>query len=203
MKLFIFVKQGSVPDQMLPQAAVYAGLGCFYKFRETDEVDEWLKSGGEEVVCVVDGMVMEKARGLRGNASISADGKEFGLAFLPCGPKSPQGQELAKLAQTAMGTMASKNPILFFKDAWERGLSGDARDNNVIVGITIGRSLEKVQLVMNTPGSRELFERVIGEPWEKWYQETWPQWFMQTADYVQRIANQGKTEEKGKIITKF
>jgi peptidyl-tRNA hydrolase len=85
MKMYILIKD-SVPLGYAMVAAAHASLAAYLKFRDCEEVQEWLAGSFRKAVCKVSEEEFEKAKGVPDHVVLTEsalDGHEVAIAFRP------------------------------------------------------------------------------------------------------------------------
>ena len=85
MKMYILIK-GSVPLGYAIVAAAHASLAVYLKFRDCDEVQQWLAGPFRKAVCKVSEEEFEKAKGVLDHVVLTEsalDSQEVAIAFKP------------------------------------------------------------------------------------------------------------------------
>jgi len=85
MKMYILIKD-DVPAHFAVVAASHASLACYLKFKEMPEMREWVSGTFFKVVCKVDEIQFNEARGVPYNVVITEsalDDREVAIAFRP------------------------------------------------------------------------------------------------------------------------
>lgn len=85
MKMYILVKE-DVPMGFAMLSVAHASLAAYLKYKESDDVKEWLSGPFFKVVCKVNEKEFEKAKSFEDNLVITEsalDGQEVAIAFKP------------------------------------------------------------------------------------------------------------------------
>ncbi|MFH0979946.1 MAG: hypothetical protein V2A79_00205 [Planctomycetota bacterium] len=85
MKMYILIKE-SVPVGFAILAGAHASLAAYLKFREADEVREWLSGPFNKVICKVSDAEFEKAKEVPDHVVLTESalaGQEVAVAFKP------------------------------------------------------------------------------------------------------------------------
>ena len=85
MKMYILIKE-SVPLGHAVVAAAHASLAAYLKFRDTEEVQQWLAGPFRKAVCKVTAEDFERAKDLPDHVVMTEsalDGEEVAIAFKP------------------------------------------------------------------------------------------------------------------------
>jgi len=88
MKMYILVRE-SLPVGQAMVAVAHASLGCYLKFRDAPEVQEWLSGPFRKVICKVTADELERAKGVADHVVITESqlgGAVVALAFKPREP---------------------------------------------------------------------------------------------------------------------
>ena len=83
--MYILVKE-SVPTGFAILAAAHASLAAYLRFRDSQDVREWLSGPFYKVVCKVTGEEFERAKSVEDHVVLTEsalDGQEVALAFRP------------------------------------------------------------------------------------------------------------------------
>lgn len=85
VKMYILIR-ASVPLGLAMVACAHASLAAYLRFRDTDEVAQWLAGPFRKVVCKVDDAAFEAAKAAGDFVSLTESalgGAEVALAFKP------------------------------------------------------------------------------------------------------------------------
>jgi peptidyl-tRNA hydrolase len=85
MKMYILIKD-SVPLGHAMVAAAHASLAAYLKFRDCDEVQQWLAGPFRKAVCKVSAEDFERAKAVPDHVLMTEsalDGQEVAIAFKP------------------------------------------------------------------------------------------------------------------------
>ncbi len=85
MKMYILIKD-DVPEGFAVLAAAHASLAAYLKFRDSEEVKEWLSGSFYKVICRVNGKEFEKAKTFEDQVVLTESAlehKEVAIAFKP------------------------------------------------------------------------------------------------------------------------
>ena len=85
MKMYILIKD-SVPLGYAMVAAAHASLAAYLKFRDCEEVKQWLAGPFRKAVCKVSEEEFEKAKDVPDHVVLTEsalDGQEVAIAFRP------------------------------------------------------------------------------------------------------------------------
>ena len=85
MKMYILIRD-SVPLGFAVLAAAHGSLAAYLRYRDSEEVAEWLAGPFRKVICKVDDAEFERFKGLGKHVVITEsalDGQEVALAFRP------------------------------------------------------------------------------------------------------------------------
>lgn len=83
--MYILIK-ANVPIGIAINSAAHASLACYLKFKDTEDMQEWLKNSFSKKTCVVTDNDFEKAKLELQNVIITEsrlDGEEVAIAFCP------------------------------------------------------------------------------------------------------------------------
>lgn len=98
MKMYILIKE-TVPINFAILSASHASLAGYLKFKDTDEVDEWLSGPFYKVVCKVSEKEFENAKKYEDHVIITEsalDNTETAIVFKPR-EEYPKGFKFYKL----------------------------------------------------------------------------------------------------------
>ena len=85
MKMYILVKEDT-PAGFAMLAAAHVSLACYLKFKDAQEVQEWLSGKFYKVVCRVNDKEFEQAKTIADSvvlAESALDNREIAIAFKP------------------------------------------------------------------------------------------------------------------------
>ena len=85
MKMYILIKD-SVPLGYAMVAAAHASLAAYLKFRDCEEVKQWLAGPFRKAVCKVSAEDFERAKAIEDHVVLTEsalDGQEVAIAFKP------------------------------------------------------------------------------------------------------------------------
>ena len=85
MKMYILIKD-SIPLGYAVVAAAHGSLAAYLRFRDTEEVQQWLAGPFRKTVCRVNAEEFERAKDVADHVVITEsalDGEEVAIAFKP------------------------------------------------------------------------------------------------------------------------
>lgn len=85
MKMYILIRE-SVPTGFAMLAAAHASLACYLKFKETQEVSDWLAGPFYKAVCILNDKEFQNAKETEDHVVVTESAlgnQEVALAFRP------------------------------------------------------------------------------------------------------------------------
>lgn len=85
MKMYILIKE-DIPLGHAMTAAAHASIAAYLRFKDTDEVQEWLSGPFRKVICKVNDQEFNKAKDISDNVTLTEsalDNAEVALAYKP------------------------------------------------------------------------------------------------------------------------
>jgi peptidyl-tRNA hydrolase len=85
MKMYILVKD-DVPGKFVPVITAHASLACYLKYRDNEDMQQWINGIFKKVVCKVNNTEFENAKNEDKNVLLTEsalENEEVCLAFCP------------------------------------------------------------------------------------------------------------------------